>query len=121
VTAVKRLGIRASPVVEGPQAKIRRYLAPDGCKFRPGEAHVSSGESRRIFEFKLNTMKKGQSSAKFDKIYRYFNRIYANDLAYGICDPLLIKVDCQLNKITIAVEFFLQYDAMVQCTSQFSK
>jgi hypothetical protein len=24
------LGIRASPAVEGPQAEIRRYLAPDG-------------------------------------------------------------------------------------------
>jgi hypothetical protein len=47
--------IRASPAVEGPQAEIRRYLAPDGCKFQPGKAHVSSGEPRGIFEFKLNT------------------------------------------------------------------
>jgi hypothetical protein len=39
-------GLRASPAVEGLQAEIRRYLAPDGCKFRPGEAHVSSDEKR---------------------------------------------------------------------------
>jgi hypothetical protein len=44
--------LRASLAVEGPQAEIRRYLAPDGCKFRPGEAHVSSGEPRIFFEFK---------------------------------------------------------------------
>jgi hypothetical protein len=44
--------LRASPAVEGPQAKIRRYLAPDGCKFWPGEAHVFSGEPRTFFEFK---------------------------------------------------------------------
>jgi hypothetical protein len=45
--------VRASPAVEDPQAEIRRYLAPDGCKFWPGEAHISSGESRAFFEFKL--------------------------------------------------------------------
>jgi hypothetical protein len=44
--------LRASPAVEGPQAKIRRYLASDGCKFRPGEAHVSSGESRAFLNSK---------------------------------------------------------------------
>jgi hypothetical protein len=49
--------LRASPAVEGPQAEIRRYLAPDGCKFRPGEARVSSGEPRVFFEFKLKVNK----------------------------------------------------------------
>jgi hypothetical protein len=47
------LHLRASPAVEDPQAEIRRYLASDGCKFRPGEAHVSNGEPRALFEFKL--------------------------------------------------------------------
>jgi hypothetical protein len=51
-------GVRASPAVEGPQAEIRRYLAPDGCKFRPGEAHVSSGEPRTLFEFKYKVDEK---------------------------------------------------------------
>jgi hypothetical protein len=47
------LDLRASPSVEGPQAEIQRYLALDGCKFRSGKVHVSSGESRAFFEFKL--------------------------------------------------------------------
>jgi hypothetical protein len=60
--------LRASPAIEGPQAEIRRYLAPDGCKFRPGEAHVSSGESRTLFEFKLKVDEKRQTLTKFDDI-----------------------------------------------------
>jgi hypothetical protein len=60
--------IRASPAVEGPQAEIRRYLAPDGCKFRPGEAHVYSGEPRALFEFKLKVDEKRQTLTKFDEI-----------------------------------------------------
>jgi hypothetical protein len=44
---------KSIPAVEGPQAEIRRYLALDGCKFWPGEAHVSSRESRMFFEFKV--------------------------------------------------------------------
>jgi hypothetical protein len=44
-------------------------LAPDGCKFRPGEAHVSSGEPRGIFELKLNMTKNVQSSEKYRDIY----------------------------------------------------
>jgi hypothetical protein len=51
------LKLRASPAVEGPQAEIQRYLAPDGCKFRPGEAHVSSREPRTFFEFKVELVK----------------------------------------------------------------
>jgi hypothetical protein len=61
------LGIRGSPAVEGPQAKIRRYLASDGCKFRLGEAHVSSGEPRALFEFKLKVDEKRQTLTKFDE------------------------------------------------------
>jgi hypothetical protein len=61
------LGFRASPAVEGPQAKIRRYLVPNGCKFRPGEAHVSSGEPRTLFEFKLKVDKKRRTLTKFDE------------------------------------------------------
>jgi hypothetical protein len=37
----------------GSQAEIRRYLVPDGCKIRLGEAHVSSREPRMFFEFKV--------------------------------------------------------------------
>jgi hypothetical protein len=58
---------RASPAVEGPQAEIRRYLAPDGCKFRPGEAHVSSDKPGEIFKFKHKVDEKRQSLAKFDE------------------------------------------------------
>jgi hypothetical protein len=61
--------LRASPAVEGSQAKIRRYLAPDGRKFQPGEAHVSSGEPRALFEFKHKVDEKRQSLAKFRDIY----------------------------------------------------
>jgi hypothetical protein len=70
--------LRASPAVEGPQAKIRRYLAPDGCKFRPGEAHVSSGEPRGIFEFKLNMTKKVKVRRNLIK----FRDIYINRAKY---------------------------------------
>jgi hypothetical protein len=59
--------LRASPAVEGPQAKIRHYLVPDGCKFRPGEAHVSSGEPRTFFEFKLKVDEKRETLTKFDE------------------------------------------------------
>jgi hypothetical protein len=57
--------VRASPAVEGPQAEIRRYLAPDGCKFRPEE--VSSSEPRALFEFKLKVDEKRQTLMKFDE------------------------------------------------------
>jgi hypothetical protein len=57
----------ASPVVEGPQAEIRRNLAPDGCKFQSGEAHVFSGESRALFEFKLKVDETAQSKRNFIK------------------------------------------------------
>jgi hypothetical protein len=60
--------IRASPAVEGPQTEIRRYLAPDGCKFRPWEAHVSSGEPRALFEFKFKVDEKRRTLMKFDEI-----------------------------------------------------
>jgi hypothetical protein len=61
-------GVRASPAVEGPQAEIRRYLAPDGCKFRPGEAHIFSGELMALFEFKLKVDEKRRTLTKFDEI-----------------------------------------------------
>jgi hypothetical protein len=67
VTARRRI-VRASPA---PQAEIRCYLAPNGCKFRPGETYVSSGEPRGIFEFKLNKTKNVYSSAKYRDIYIY--------------------------------------------------
>jgi hypothetical protein len=51
------LSLRASSIVEGPKAEIRRYLAPDGCKFRSGKACVSSGEPRAFFEFKVEVDK----------------------------------------------------------------
>jgi hypothetical protein len=57
--------LRASPAVEGPQAEIQHYLAPDGCKFWPREAHVSSGEPRALLEFKLQVQQKAEN---FDKI-----------------------------------------------------
>jgi hypothetical protein len=41
--------VRASPA---------GHLAPDGCKFRPGEVHVSSGEPRTRFEFKYKVDEK---------------------------------------------------------------
>jgi hypothetical protein len=59
--------VRASPTVEGPQAEIRRYLAPDGYKFQSGEAHVSSGELRTHFEFKLKADEKRRTLTKFDE------------------------------------------------------
>jgi hypothetical protein len=64
----KTKDVRASPAVEGPQAKIRRYLAPDGCKFRSGEAHISSGEPMALFEFKLKVDEKRRTLTKFDEI-----------------------------------------------------
>jgi hypothetical protein len=63
------LTLRASPAVEGPQAEIWRYLAPDGCKFRPGEAHVSSGEPRAFFEFKLEVGEMRRTMTKTRDIY----------------------------------------------------
>jgi hypothetical protein len=45
------LTVRASPVVGAPQAEIRRYLVPDGCKIRPREVHFSSGEPREKNEY----------------------------------------------------------------------
>jgi hypothetical protein len=65
----KETSVRASPAVEGPRTEIRRYLAPDGCKFRPGEAHVSSGEPRALFEFKLKVDEKRRTLMKFRDIY----------------------------------------------------
>jgi hypothetical protein len=59
--------LRASPAVEGPQAEIRRYLAPNRCKFWLGEAHVSSGELRTHFEFKLKDDEKRRTLMKFDE------------------------------------------------------
>jgi hypothetical protein len=59
--------IRASPAVEGPQAEIQRYLAPDGYKFRSGEAHISSGEPRALFEFKFKVDEKRRTLTKFDE------------------------------------------------------
>jgi hypothetical protein len=44
---------KSIPVVEGSQAKILRYLAPDECKIRSGEAHLTSGESTAFFKFKV--------------------------------------------------------------------
>jgi hypothetical protein len=59
--------VRASPAVEGPQTEIRCYLAPDECKFWPGEAHVSSGEFRTFFEFKVEVDEMRRTLTKFDK------------------------------------------------------
>jgi hypothetical protein len=52
--------VRASPAVEGPQAEIRRYLAPDDVNFSLGEAHVSSGEPRALFKFKQKVDENGE-------------------------------------------------------------
>jgi hypothetical protein len=57
----------ASPAVLGPQAEIRRYLAPDGYKFRPGEAHVSSREPRTFFEFKVELGEFWRIQTKLDE------------------------------------------------------
>jgi hypothetical protein len=46
------LSVRASPAVEAPEDEIRRYLAPDRCKIRLGEAHFPSGEPRGKVECK---------------------------------------------------------------------
>jgi hypothetical protein len=46
------LKLRASPAVGAPQAKIRRYLAPDGCKIWPGETYFRGGEPKGKVEFK---------------------------------------------------------------------
>jgi hypothetical protein len=61
------LYVRASPAVESPQAEIRRYLAPDGCKFWHVEAHVSSGEPIAFFEFKVEVDEIRRSLMKFDE------------------------------------------------------
>jgi hypothetical protein len=61
------LQLRASPAVEGPQAEIRRYLALDGCNFWPGEAHISSGEPRALFVFKVEVDEMRQTLMKFDE------------------------------------------------------
>jgi hypothetical protein len=59
--------VRASPAVEGPQAEIRLYLALNGCKFWHGETHISSGEPRTHFEFKLKVDEKRRTLTKFDE------------------------------------------------------
>jgi hypothetical protein len=56
-TAIDK-SLRISPAVEGPPAEIRRYLAPDGCKIRPGEAHIFSIEPRALFKFKVKVDEK---------------------------------------------------------------
>jgi hypothetical protein len=66
-TLLQTYAIRASPAVEGPPAEIRRYLASDGCKFRPGETHVFSGEPRAFFEFKVKVDEKRRTLMKFDE------------------------------------------------------
>jgi hypothetical protein len=74
------LRVRASSAVEGPQAEIRRYLAPDGWKFWPGEAHVSSGEPRALFEFKQKVDEKRRTLTKFRNIY--INRVEYRDILH---------------------------------------
>jgi hypothetical protein len=74
------LGLRASTAVEGPQAEIRRYLAPDGCKFWLGEAHVSSGEPMTHFEFKLKVDEKQRTLTKLRDIY--INRVKYIDILH---------------------------------------
>jgi hypothetical protein len=38
--------VRASPAIGSPRAKIRRYLAPNGCKVWYGEVYFPSREPR---------------------------------------------------------------------------
>jgi hypothetical protein len=59
--------LRASPTIEGPQAEIRRYLAPDGYKFWSEKVHVFSDEPMTLFKFKLKIDEKRQILTKFNK------------------------------------------------------
>jgi hypothetical protein len=76
--------IRASPAVEGPQAEIQHYLASNGCKFRPGEAYVSSGEPRVLFEFKQKVDEKRRTLTKFRDIY--INRAKYRDILHILAE-----------------------------------
>jgi hypothetical protein len=76
--------LRASPIVEGPEDEIRRYLAPDGCKFWSGEVYISSDEFRTLFEFKQKVDEKRRTLTKFRDIN--INRAKYRDILHILAE-----------------------------------
>jgi hypothetical protein len=64
--------LRASLVIGALEAKIRRYLAPDGCKIRSGKAHFPSSELREKANSNINRHKtfKLRGNLEIFNIYR---------------------------------------------------